>query len=64
MSIFEDLIEELKEENLLEETVIEFHEKNDALNKQAERTKNANYQAENAAAYEKSQQLTQLSSAE
>ncbi len=64
MSIFEDLIEELKEENLLEETVIEFHEKNDALNKQAERTKNANYQAENAAAYEKSQQLTQLSSVE
>jgi len=62
MSIFEDLIEELKEENLLEETVIEFHEKNDAFNRQAERTKTENSQAGNGAAYEKPQPLTQLSS--
>lgn len=64
MSIFEDLIEELKEENLLEETVIEFHGKNDAVNQPAERAKPENSQAANAALYEKPQPLTQLSSNE
>jgi hypothetical protein len=65
MSIFEDLIEELKEENLLEETVIEFHEKNDFLNRQAEEINNAkNSQARNSDGDENSQPLTHLSSNE
>jgi len=64
MSIFEDLIEELKEENLLEETVIEFHEKNDAVFQQTERVKPENSQAGNAAVYEKPQLPVQLASNE
>src|SRR5215204_2009451 len=35
MSIFEDLIEELKEENLIEETVIEFHREKNAVDANA-----------------------------
>lgn len=47
MSIFEDLIEELKEENLIEETVIEFHRDNPTGNPQAVR-QDENSQVKNA----------------
>ncbi|HVE59344.1 MAG TPA: hypothetical protein VNB22_21140 [Pyrinomonadaceae bacterium] len=64
MSIFEDLIEELKEENLLEETVIEFHEKNDSINRQAELNNAKKSQAMNFDDFEKPQTLTLLASNE
>ncbi|HEY0459189.1 MAG TPA: hypothetical protein VGC97_08525 [Pyrinomonadaceae bacterium] len=52
MSIFEDLIEELKEENLLEETVIEFHKGKEAVaTAQAEHAAAVNAQPGNAAAF-------------
>src|SRR5215204_4096468 len=52
MSIFEDLIEELKEENLLEETVIEFHKGKEAVaTAQAEHVAAVNSQPGNAAAF-------------
>lgn len=56
MSIFEDLIEELKEEHLLEETVIEVHkEKNQTSNFQAEPTKTENSQLKADSGFDDSQ---------
>lgn len=51
MNIFEDLIEELKEENLLEETVIEVHrEKNAFVNRPLAQSGVTDFQTKNVAA--------------
>ncbi len=53
MSIFEDLIEELKEENLLEETVIEVKKEKDLTNDfQAERTKTESFQMKTVSGFD------------
>jgi hypothetical protein len=60
MSIFEDLIEELKDENLIEETVIEFHrEKNQASAPQPEVHPADNFQAGKIPDFEASQPTVQ-----
>lgn len=63
MSIFEDLIEELKEENLLEETVIEFHkEKDQTVSSQAAQIKPEKFQINEPADFDRSRLPTPASS--
>src|SRR5688572_21768955 len=62
MNIFEDLIEELKGENLLEETVIEVHrDKTSVVNRQTVQSSAMDFQSKNLAAGESFQPPVPLS---